>query len=63
MALQMNMQTPQGFTAENAYLRVEEVMLNGKEECSFVLRAYKSSSEKVAFNKQHMLCLHDPNGS
>lgn len=63
MALQIKIDTPQGFIAENAYIRVEEIILNGKDECSFVLRFYKSKEQNVAFDKRHMLCPHSPNGS
>lgn len=42
MALQKTVTTPHGFTAENAYHRVESVMLQGKAKISFRAVAYKN---------------------
>jgi len=63
MALQKTMPTPQGFTATDAYHRVEGVVLNSKTKMSFRIRSYKDSSESVAFADHGYDCAYDISGS
>jgi hypothetical protein len=63
MALQKTMPTPQGFTATDAYHRVESVVLNSKTKISFRLRSYKGSSESVAFADHGYDCAYDMSGN
>lgn len=46
MALNKNIQSAQGINLDNAYHRVENVMLLNKEQMSFNLRSYINSEAK-----------------
>jgi hypothetical protein len=63
MALKMNMVSPQGFDVQDAYLRVESVQLAKKDALQFVLRMYKNSQEKLAFDGQQFSCEYVLNGN
>lgn len=63
MALQKTKLTPQGFTATDAYHRVEGVSLKSKTEISFQVRSYKDASEAVSFSDHGYECAYDLNGN
>jgi len=58
MALEKTVTTTQGFQATNAYHRVEEVLIQGKQKIKFVLRSYLTK-EKPSFNSQTYFCAYD----
>ena len=62
MALQKTMLTPQGFTATDAYHRVEGVLLKSKTEISFRVRSYKDAVETVSFSDYEYSCAYDMAG-
>lgn len=63
MALQKTVTTPHGFTAENAYHRVESVMLQGKSKISFRAVAYKNQGvDAIPFQETAHECLYNLNG-
>lgn len=62
MALQKTMPTPQGFTATDAYHRVEGVSIVGKTKISFRVRSYKDAAEAVSFSDHGYECDYDLQG-
>jgi hypothetical protein len=62
MALKKTTNTVQGFTADNAYFRVEEVKLIGKDKIGFSVRGYKNDSGLPAFEDRSLLCDYDIDG-
>lgn len=64
MALQKTVTTIHGFEAEQAYHRVEGVMLSAKDQIEFQLRSYKNNEpNSFAFADQHFSCVYDLNTS
>ena len=63
MALQKTMPTPQGFTATDAYHRVEGVSIKSKTEISFRVRSYKDAVETVSFADHGYECSYDLSGA
>jgi hypothetical protein len=61
MALEKTVTTAQGFEATKAYHRVEEVLLQGKQNIKFVLRSYLTK-EKPFFNSQTYFCFYALDG-
>jgi hypothetical protein len=61
MALEKTVTTTQGFRANNAYHRVEEVLLQGKQRIKFVVRSYLTK-ENPSFNSQTYFCSYDLDG-
>ena len=59
MALKKTTTTVQGFTADNAYFRVEEVKLAGKDKITFSVRGYKDDSGLPAFEDRPLTCDYD----
>ena len=60
MALQKTIITNNGFTATNAYHRVENIVLVGKNVINFVVSSYKDAKlEYAAFQKQPYSCEYD----
>lgn len=59
MALKKTTITAQGFTAEDAYFRVEEVKIAGKNKISFSIRGYKDDSGLPAFEDRPLTCDYD----
>ena len=57
MALQKTIETPQGFTASNAYHRVEAIRLT-KHQVVFRVRSYVQT-DKPAFDDQAYECVYD----
>lgn len=62
MALQKSTTTPHGFSAVDAYHRVECVRLDGKTEINFQLRSYKDATAPVAFADKAYTCVYDLDG-
>ncbi len=60
MALSKTIETPQGFTATNAYHRVEGVSLT-KMQLAFRVRSYVQA-DKPAFGDQAYECAYDLTG-
>lgn len=63
MALQKTVPTPQGFTATDAYHRIEQVSIDTKTKVSFRVRSYKDANEAVAFADHGYECDYDLDGS
>lgn len=62
MALKKTTTTAQGFTADDAYFRVEEVKLVGKDKIAFSVRGYKDDSGLPAFEDRSLSCDYDIEG-
>lgn len=62
MALQMTVTTPHGFSAVNAYHRVENVSIPQKNRLQFMLVSYKNASTPMSFESELYHCDHDLNG-
>lgn len=62
MALKKTITTAQGFIADDAYFRVEEVRLAGKDKIAFSVRGYKDNSGLPAFEDRSLICDYDLNG-
>lgn len=60
MAFKKTVTTVHGFEAVDAYHRVENVMLVGKDKINFHVRSYKEPS-MPAFNDQFAECAYDLN--
>jgi len=58
MAFTKTVTTPCGFSATNAYLRVEGVRLNTKTNISFNLRSYKENSNLPHFADVEYTCAY-----
>ena len=59
MALRKETTTPQGFIAPDAYHRVEDVKIIGKNQIGFSVRSYKDASTAAAFEETNHLCAYD----
>jgi hypothetical protein len=59
MALQKTTKTPHGFTAADAYHRVEGVSIVEKTKISFQVRCYKDALEAVSFSDNGYECSYD----
>lgn len=59
MALQKSVTTEQGFFAENAYHRVEELKLITKDTILFQVRSYKDTSGLPQFADVSYSCPYD----
>ena len=62
MALSKTVTTPQGFTAVNAYHKVECVTIQPKDIIKFRVRSYKEP-EQPHFNDVGYACPHDLEGN
>ena len=62
MALTKTISTVHGFTATNAYHRVEAVALNGKDAMTFHVRSYKEAGLPF-FREEVVSCAYDLNGA
>jgi hypothetical protein len=62
MAFKKTTTTTQGFTANNAYFRVEEVKLVNKNKIAFSIRGYKDNSGLPAFEDCSLSCDYDIEG-
>jgi hypothetical protein len=63
MALQKTFDTPQGFVASNAYVRVEGIRITNKTSMTFQVRFYKDSNTEVPFSDKEYGCAYDLNGA
>jgi len=61
MAISKTVVTVQGFTATNAYHRVESVSLVGKNEINFHVRSYVST-DKPFFTEEVLSCAYALDG-
>lgn len=61
MALEKTITTIQSLVAENAYHRVENIQLEGKNSMSFCLRSYVSTTNPF-FAEELIKCTYDMNG-
>ena len=61
MALKKTASNAQGFTAADAYHRVENVILVGKDRIAFNVRAYKKQ-DLPFFADENYNCAYDLNG-
>ena len=62
MALQKSTTSPQGFNADNAYHRVENVSLLNKNSLNFMVLSYASASNNVSFQADAYNCDYDLEG-
>jgi hypothetical protein len=62
MALKLTKTTPQGFTATDAYHRVENISLQNKTSIVFMVSSYKDDKETEAFNSVRHSSNYDING-
>jgi hypothetical protein len=61
MAIRKNIETLQGVKVQDAYCRVENVSLRGKDTIHFVLRSYADTS-KPSFQEIGFLSAYDMTG-
>ena len=59
MALKKTVITPQGFQAQDAYHRVENLTLLAKDTMSFTVRTYKQATGVPAFSEFHYTAQYD----
>jgi hypothetical protein len=62
MALTKTVTTPQGFDAQDAYHRVENLTLIGKDVMSFCVRSYKQPTGVPAFAETQHTAPYDMAG-
>lgn len=62
MALKKTVTTPQGFTSENAYHRIEAVRLNGKTQMQFNVYSHIDAATIPFFAEYLFDCPYDLNG-
>ena len=62
MALQLTVKTSHGFSAENAYHRIEHMEVSNKTTLTFTVMSYKDNQEKVCFDQKSYSCDHEPSG-
>jgi hypothetical protein len=63
MALKKSVQTPQGFSAVDAYHRVEGVQIHTKSTMTFMLRSYKDNSDLPAFEDRAYSATYNIDGT
>lgn len=61
MALQLTKTTKSGIEVKNAYIRVDQLSLSGKEDITFKVNSYKDKS-LPAFEEDFYGCHYDING-
>lgn len=59
MALKKTVTTPQGFEAQDAYHRVENLTLLAKDAMSFAVRSYKQATGVPAFAETQHTAVYD----
>jgi hypothetical protein len=62
MAIQLTTITPQGFTATDAYHRVENLSIQNKDSVSFLLCSYKDKAD-FSFKQLPLAAPYDLTGS
>jgi hypothetical protein len=63
MALQKTVTTPQGFTATNAYHRIEAVRLSGKTQMQFNVYSHINAATIPFFAEGLFDCAYDLDGA
>jgi hypothetical protein len=58
MAIRKQVVTPYGFTVSDAYHRVEDVTIIGKDKMNFSVKAYKDL-DKESFSASSFACAYD----
>ena len=61
MALKLTKITESGLEVKDAYIRVEQISLRGKENISFQIKAYKNKN-LPSFEENFYGCAYDING-
>jgi len=61
MAISKTISTVHGFTAKDAYIRIEDIKIIGKDRIETVARFYLSA-DKPSFGEQPLSCLYDLEG-
>jgi hypothetical protein len=61
MAISKTITTIHGFIAKDAYVRIEEIKIIGKDRIETVARFYLSA-DKPSFGEQPLSCLYDLDG-
>jgi len=61
MALKLTKTTESGLEVKDAYVRVEQITLRGKENISFQVKAYKNK-DLPSFEENFYGCAYDING-
>ena len=59
MALQKTVKTLHGFTAENAYHKIDNVKIINKESMTFDVKVCKSKNETIAFDTLSFQCMYE----
>lgn len=59
MALKKSITSPQGFNADNAYHRVDNVSLLNKNMLNFMVLSYASASNNISFQTDAYTCDYD----
>jgi 4-diphosphocytidyl-2C-methyl-D-erythritol kinase len=63
MALKKTVVSPQGFEAQDAYHKIDSVILRNKTYAEVVISSRKDVSSGVAFSSKVYECQYDLNGS
>jgi hypothetical protein len=63
MALSMDTTSKQGFTAPNAYIRIQSISIIGKTQMEFSIGFFKTAETESSFDYQTWSCAYDVNGS
>jgi hypothetical protein len=61
MALKKQVVTPHGFTVSDAYHRIEDVTIIGKDKMNFSVKVYKDT-DKESFASSSFVCAYNLNG-
>lgn len=59
MALQHNTTTDSGLNVQNAYSRVESILLLNKSKVKFTLSSYANKEEVIPFSNKTYMCDYD----
>jgi hypothetical protein len=62
MALQKNIELNTGIKVNDAYLRIDSVTINQKQNINFFLKSYISNDVDLAFDVKEFSCSYDING-
>lgn len=62
MALLKTIQTKYDITVENAYFRVENVLIQSKNSLQFLLKTYVSAASAAEFSSELHICNYDLSG-
>lgn len=62
MALCMDTTSKQGFTAPNAYIRIQNINIVGKTKMEFSIGFFKTAETESSFDFQTWSCAYDVTG-